>query len=42
MNRGRFAIPPFMREMAIESVEDPSVHKGDAGAGYLHKPKRGW
>jgi nitrate reductase beta subunit len=39
---GRFAIPPFMREMAIESVEDPSVHKGDAGSGYLRKPKRGW
>ena len=39
---GRFAIPPFMREMAIESVEDPSIHKGDAGTGSLRKPKRGW
>ena len=39
---GRFVIPPFMREMAIESVEDPSVHKGDTGSGYLRKPKRGW
>ena len=39
---GRFGIPPFMREMAIESVEDPSAHKGDAGVGYLRKPKRGW
>ena len=38
----RFAIPSFMREMAIESVEDPSVHKGEAGVGYLRKPKRGW
>jgi nitrate reductase beta subunit len=38
----RFVIPPFMREMTIESVEDPSVHKGEAGVGYLRKPKRGW
>jgi nitrate reductase beta subunit len=38
----RFVIPPFLREMAIEKVVNPETHKGEAGVGYLHPPKRGW
>jgi len=38
----RFAIPPFLREKAIEIFSDPETHKGETGVGYLHPPKRGW
>ncbi|MDA8168967.1 MAG: nitrate reductase subunit beta [Nitrospiraceae bacterium] len=40
--RERFAVPPFMREQAIEAMEDPAARKGDAGAGFISKMKRGW
>jgi nitrate reductase beta subunit len=38
----RFVIPPFLREMAIETVIDPETHKSEIGVGYVHPPKRGW
>jgi len=38
----RFVIPPFLREMAIESVMDPETRKEEAGTGHIHPPKRGW
>ncbi len=38
----RFAIPPFMRETAVETVLKPSARKEEAGFGFLRKPKRGW
>jgi nitrate reductase beta subunit len=38
----RFAIPPFLREMAIETVVDPETRKSEVGAGFTHPPKRGW
>jgi nitrate reductase beta subunit len=36
-----FVIPKYHRETAIEAWEDPLVHKGDAGLGYIQPPKRG-
>jgi len=38
----RFVIPPFLREMAIESVMEPPTRKEEAGVGYIRPPKRGW
>ena len=38
----RFVIPPFLREMAIESVIKPQTRKEEVGVGYVHSPKRGW
>ena len=38
----RFVLPPYHREMSIESLEDPLARKGAAGVGYLDPPKRGW
>jgi len=38
----RFAIPPFLREMAIGMVTDPEDLKGETGIGFIQKPKRGW
>jgi nitrate reductase / nitrite oxidoreductase, beta subunit len=38
----RFVLPPYHREMSIESLEDPLTRKGAAGVGYLDPPKRGW
>jgi nitrate reductase beta subunit len=38
----RFVIPPFLREMAIETVVDPQTHKSEGGAGYVHPSKRVW
>jgi nitrate reductase beta subunit len=37
----RFALPPYHREMSLESHEDPLVHKGETGLGYIQKPARG-
>jgi len=36
-----FVIPKYHRETAIEAWEDPLIHKGDAGLGYIQPPKRG-
>jgi nitrate reductase beta subunit len=38
----RYVVPPFLREMAVESLVDPGKHRGEAGTGYLRPPKRGW
>jgi nitrate reductase beta subunit len=38
----RFAIPPFMREQAVESIQNPQSHKEEAGLGFIRPPKRGW
>ncbi|HMN11984.1 MAG TPA: nitrate reductase subunit beta [Bellilinea sp.] len=37
----RYVISPYHREKSIESREDPYTHKGEAGLGFLSKPKRG-
>jgi nitrate reductase / nitrite oxidoreductase, beta subunit len=37
----RFVLPPYHREMAVESWRDPLVHKGEVGVGYIQPPKRG-
>jgi nitrate reductase beta subunit len=38
----RFVIPPFMREMAVETLTDPEDHKGETGIGFIQKAKRRW
>jgi nitrate reductase beta subunit len=37
----RFVLPPYHREMSIETLNDPLSHKGETGIGYLQPPKRG-
>jgi nitrate reductase beta subunit len=37
----RFVLPPYHREMAIEELNDPLVHKGETGLGYIQPPVRG-
>ena len=37
----RFVLPPYHREMAIEELNDPLVHKGAVGVGYIDPPRRG-
>ena len=37
----RFVFPPYHREMSIEELNDPLVHKGSTGFGYIEPPKRG-
>ena len=37
----RFVLPPYHREMSIESLNDPLAHKGETGIGYLQVPRRG-
>jgi len=37
----RFVLPPYNREVSIESLEDPLTHKGEQGFGYLQPPRRG-
>ncbi|MFQ5689323.1 MAG: nitrate reductase subunit beta [Gemmatimonadota bacterium] len=37
----RFVVPPYHREMAIEMMADPLVHKGSAGVGARAAPVRG-
>ena len=39
--KDRFELPPLHREMAIESMEDPLLHKGEAGIGFGAPPVRG-
>ena len=36
----RFVVPPFMRERAIEAMEDPQKRKEWTGTGYLKKLRR--
>ncbi len=38
----RFVLPPYHREMSIETLNDPLAHKGEVGVGYLEPPRRGW
>jgi nitrate reductase beta subunit len=37
----RFVLPPYHREMSVESLKDPLAHKGETGLGYLQVPLRG-
>ncbi len=37
----RFVLPPYHREMSVETLKDPLRHKGEAGLGYNQPPKRG-
>ncbi len=37
----RFVLPPYHREVSIETWNDPLVHKGEVGVGYVQPPKRG-
>jgi nitrate reductase beta subunit len=38
----RFVIPPFLREAAVEAVENPLEKQEGQGAGFLRLGKRGW
>lgn len=38
----RYVIPTFLRETAIEALNDPHLFQEEAGAGFLQWPKRGW
>jgi hypothetical protein len=38
----RLAIPPLLREMAVETIPDPEDHKSETGAGFIQKFKRRW
>jgi len=38
----RFVLPPYHREMSIESLNDPLAYKGEVGVGYIEPPRRGW
>ena len=38
----RFVLPPYHREMSIESLNDPLAYKGAVGVGYVEEPRRGW
>jgi len=37
----RFVLPPYNREVSIESLQDPLAHKGEVGIGYMRPPRRG-
>ncbi len=37
----RFVLPPYHREMSVESMGDPLAHKGETGLGYIQAPLRG-
>ncbi len=37
----RFVLPPYHREMSIETWMDPLARKGDVGVGYIQSPRRG-
>ena len=37
----RFVLPPYHREVSIETWNDPLAHKGEVGVGYVQPPKRG-
>jgi nitrate reductase beta subunit len=34
----RFVLPPYHREMSVETWKDPLAHKGEVGVGYLLRP----
>jgi len=36
----RCVLPPYHREVDIETLNDPLSHKGETGVGYLQPPKR--
>ncbi len=38
----RFVIPPLARELAIEALEEPLIHKSEAGTGFRVKGRRRW
>ena len=38
----RFVVPPFLREVAIESSRDVRAHQEETGTGFLRLPRRGW
>jgi nitrate reductase beta subunit len=38
----RFVIPPFLREMSVETCIDPETRKSEVGTGFIRPPKRGW
>ncbi len=37
----RFVLPPYHREMSVESMGDPLAYKGETGLGYIQAPLRG-
>ncbi len=37
----RFVLPPYHREMSIETWKDPLAHKGEVGVGFMQPPQRG-
>ncbi|MCX6080874.1 MAG: nitrate reductase subunit beta [Chloroflexi bacterium] len=37
----RFVLPPYHREMSLETWKDPLAHKGETGIGYIQPPQRG-
>ncbi len=37
----RFVLPPYHREMSIETLKDPLMHKGEVGVGFSSPPLRG-
>jgi len=37
----RFVLPPYHREVSVESMKDPLAHKGETGLGYMQPPVRG-
>jgi len=37
----RFVLPPYHREMSVETWKDPLAHKGEVGVGYVQAPLRG-
>jgi nitrate reductase beta subunit len=40
--KDRFVLPSLKREVAIEKLEDPLRHKGQAGLGFKPQPTRGF
>ncbi|MDH5422006.1 MAG: nitrate reductase subunit beta, partial [Acidimicrobiia bacterium] len=37
----RFVLPPYHREMSIETLNDPLAYKGATGFGPIESPRRG-
>jgi len=37
----RFVLPPYHREMSVETWKDPLAQKGEVGFGYVQPPQRG-
>ncbi|HET7754371.1 MAG TPA: nitrate reductase subunit beta [Anaeromyxobacteraceae bacterium] len=38
----RFVVPPYFREVAIESLTNVHDHQEEEGTGFLRPPRRGW